>query len=406
MKNKRLLFLSLVCAWIFLMISYCVTNLNFPISGEKNVLSVWNTFCNWMYPKEYISNDSVLFIDVSYDKELVVAQNEYGIPLGNRAITDRKKLLKLLQYLKNNNNYKYILLDVFFPDGVKTNVDNELFDTICSMERIVIPCHHDEAIVDARLLKKAAYADYTPTVWEDDFVKYPYLYNDGVSLPLKMYEEITKHSIKDYGFFYLDNGRLVRKSVFLSLELLPKENKGGMQERVFYSLGLNLLGDSIPQINYKGQKDLYDNLQLTKDKYIIVGALRDGDNPNTAFGTVSGAIINMNAFISLMHGHHIVSKTYAVILFLIFFVLSYFTLKQKTIDNKIIEYASKIKSPITKLTVNSLAFLISWFGYSFLFVILCVVSYHFWGEVYDIFITSTLFSLLNLFVLVYKKKNI
>ena len=50
-----------------------------------------------------------MFVNVAYDKEFVEATDEYGLPVGQTQITDRQKLLQLLQELKRRNDYKYIL---------------------------------------------------------------------------------------------------------------------------------------------------------------------------------------------------------------------------------------------------------------------------------------------------------
>ena len=186
------------------MLSYCLTNLNFPISGEKVLLYRFELVRNYLFPRECTVNDSILLIDVSFDKTPVKVTDEYGMPIGDTQITDRKKLLELLQELKRRDDYKYILLDVFFGQKGETSQDSALYVTICSMDRIVVPCHSDEALADSSLIGKAGIADYTTTYKEGGFVKYPYMSDDGMSLPLRMYEDMTGRTIRKHWFIYTD----------------------------------------------------------------------------------------------------------------------------------------------------------------------------------------------------------
>ena len=117
---------SVVIAIGFLLFSYWITNLNFPISGERALLYKFELFKNYVFPRESTVNDSILLIDVSYDKTPVKATDEYGIPIGDIQITDRQKLLELLQVLKKRTDYKYILLDVFFGEKGVTPQDSAL----------------------------------------------------------------------------------------------------------------------------------------------------------------------------------------------------------------------------------------------------------------------------------------
>ena len=72
-------------------------------------------------------------------RDALVEYEEDGMPVGNMVITDREKLLKLLTIAKAANNYRYIFMDVNFEEGINSPSDSALFQTIKSMDRIVIP---------------------------------------------------------------------------------------------------------------------------------------------------------------------------------------------------------------------------------------------------------------------------
>lgn len=388
MRQRKLLIYSVVIAVGFLIISYYITNLNIPISGEKAVLYKFELYRNYLFPRDYSAPDSMLFVNVSYDKTSIEATDEFGIPIGHIQITDRQKLLQLLQELKRRNDYKYILLDVFFGQDSPTSSDNALYSTICSMPRIVIPCHSDEQLANPKLYSKAGLADYMTTYKESGFVKYPYLTDSVTSLPLKMYEEITGRTIDSHWFIYTDGWKVVRKSVVLAFEVNVTSAYNENGEKNWYNLGADILG------NDRENGLLYEFPELTKDKYIVIGALQGDDTHSTYAGKISGLIINTNAFLALLHGHHVVSWLLSVILFIAFFILAYLTLTQQNLK-EVAQTFGTLKHQRYLLLLSGLC---TWIGYSLFLTILCISTYLFLGEIYDIFITSTLFYFLHLAV--------
>lgn len=389
-KQKRVIW-SAVISIGFLLLSYCLTNLDFPISGEKALLYRFELVRNYLFPRECTVNDSILLIDVSFDKTPIKVTDEYEMPIGDIQITDRKKLLELLQELKRRDDYKYILLDVFFGQKGETSQDSALYATICSMDRIVVPCHSDEALADSSLIGKAGLADYTTTYKEGGFVKYPYMSDDGVSLPLRMYEHMTGRTIRKHWFIYTDGWRLVRKSIVLTFDINAKSAYNEDGEKVWHYLGADILG------NEEENGLLYEIPELTKDKYIVIGALQGDDNHSTYIGPVSGTLINLNAYFSLLHNHHVVSGTLPIVMFFAFFVLAYLTLTRQDLRG-FAETVTQQKSHLWRSRMIALSALCSWIGYSLFLSMLCILTYTFLGEVYEIFITSTMFYLLSLAV--------
>lgn len=387
-KQKKVIW-SVVIAIGFLLFSYCITNLEFPVSGEKALLYRFELVRNYLIPRENTVNDSTLLIDVSFDKTPVKATDEYGMPIGDIQITDRKKLLELLQELKKKDDYKYILLDVFFGQKGETPQDSALFATICSMPRIIIPCHSDEALADPSLKEKAGLADYTSTYKVSGFAKYPYMSNEGISLPLKMFEDMTGRTISKHCIFYTDGWRLVRKSIVLTFDVYANSSYNEEGEKVWYYLGADILG------NKDERGLLYEIPDLTKDKYIAIGAFQGDDSHSTYIGSVCGTLINLNAYFSLLHNHHVVSISLVIIMFFAFFVLAYLTLTRQDLRG-LTDSMTQKHSYRWRTRMMTLSALCSWIGYSLFLTILCIMTYVFLGEVYEIFITSTMFYLLSL----------
>lgn len=192
----------------------------------------------------------------------------------------------------------------------------------------------------------------------------------------------------------------------LTLDFLPNNSTDYIQERIYHNLGLHLLGDSLPEFEYCGQKEFQEKPYLTKNKYLVIGALREKDDiHDTYFGQVSGAIINMNAYLSLLHGHHVVSVSLLIVLFLTFFILSYLTYNQQDLADVLEKWGQESNSRVFKVLMKIMSFTCSWLGYSFFLTILCIGTYCFLGEVYDIFVTSTLFYFLGKMVSLINKKK-
>lgn len=389
-KQKKIIW-SVVIAIGFLLFSYCITNLNFPISGEKGLLYRFEMVRNYLFPRENTVNDSILLIDISFDKSPVKTTDEYGMSIGDIQITDRKKLLALLQELKKRDDYKYVLLDVFFGQKGKTPQDSALFATICSMPRIVIPCHSDEALADSSLREKAGLADYTSTYKVSGFAKYPYMSSEGMSLPLKMYKDITGRTIRRHGFIYTDGWWLVRKSIVLTFDVNANSAYNEEGEKVWYYLGADILG------NDEERGLLYEIPELTRNKYVIIGAFQGDDSHSTYIGSISGTIINLNAYFSLLDKHHVVSITLIIVLFFAFFILAYLTLTRQDL-RRLTDSMTQKQNYRWRTRMMSLSALCSWIGYSLFLTILCIMTYVFLGEVYEIFVTSTMFYLLSLAV--------
>ncbi len=319
-------FSSILLSFFILIFSYLLGNTSFPLPDEIGLfqkINGWNSF--WGIPKGNIP-DSLLFVNVCYDKELVDYE-ENGMPVGKFVITDRQKLLDLLTKAKEANNYRYIFLDVIFEEGIETPVDSALFHTIASMDRIVIPVHENVELHDSILYPKAANADYTIAWEETNFARYQFLHRVGESVPLKMYTDKLKlegTGIHKHwgGLWYTDDGRLCRNGITLLMKVRMTgrlmDTEGQVRERNYIHLGADLLDmDSI--ISVKEQID---------DKIIIVGDFKN-DVHDTYIGPQPGSAICINAYIALMNGDHLISYWAIFLLFCLYFVIGYIALNKQ-----------------------------------------------------------------------------
>lgn len=359
--------------------SYVCTNLNVAVSGERDLLKWWN-FAAMQLSGGHRSEipEDVLFINVSMDRELVDIKDELEMPIGNAAITDRRKLASLLSLIQSSGDYKYVLLDVFFEDGYNTETDSLLFQTIASMDRIVIPRHHDGVLADSILLAKAAYADYTTTLKEDNITKYPLLDKGGInpSIPLVMYSDMTGKTVRKRGLFYMDGYALSRRVVFPKMEVMvdipSRTDKAGIaqMEKPYLNMGADILDNC----------DLEDDWgSVFGGKIIVIGSFTDEDIHLTYAGEVPGCVINYNVFASLMGSRHKVPFLLILVYFLIFFAMSCLLLRNGDAGTQSMGWLW------AKLFVI----------YSAILTIICIFVFTIWGQAHDIFITSTLFSVVD-----------
>ena len=362
--HTRKLLWSMIMGMLVLFISYETMNVYWPwTGGEKMKLQV----CEWakqsLRKQDTGSDmfDSVMMVNVHYDKVFALEKVD-DTPRGYESVTDHRKLLTFLRKLKEYDNYKYIMLDLYIEKNIAQECDSELISLIESMERIVVPIPLGGLEkIDKRLVSHAAMAKYGSTLWESDFVKYPYFSDDVKSIPLKMYEEVTGRTISDYKLLAWDRG-IARKNVLLTYEF---------REHLFpYHLGKGILGGSLAGIQSEG---ILNKPQKFKDKYILIGDFNE-DSHDTFLGKMSGTAINFNAFISLLHGKHRPGLPMILVLYVIFTGLVYLTLK-----------CSKVVSG-------------GFWSYGTWLLIFCITVYLLFNEVYEILVLSVVYSVFNWFI--------
>ena len=392
MSVRRKIVISTAIASFMMLFCYFITNMDWPISGEQQVMSFCDEYLDWR--KNDKMNDSVLFVNVSYDLELTdklgKSMNDKDT-IGNTAIADRNKLYNLLCFFDSLENPPFILLDIFFEKGIKTPIDDKLFSLINRMPHILVPYGGDskDTLEDKRLHNKAYIAEYYPTIFQSSFVKYPYYPNSIKSLPLVMYEDkyLCGGKLNDYCLFYTDNGYLARKSVVLNFECEPADS-------IIHNLG-ELVG---PDNLFKDEPD------LASRKYVVIGSFYERDMHNTyKKEKVSGTVILFNAYLALLHGQHILSYCIGALLFMMFFVYSYLILSRRTLCD-IISNNLKPTKEWAKIIRASLLVICYWFGFPACLTVVCAFTYLAEGKTYDILITSVAIQLIKMIVDLYYKR--
>ena len=386
-QHRSLVFLSVLTSTVIIIFTYVMGNSGYPLPGETGALKQITDYKKFLGMQIGNVPDSILFINVCYDKALVPYE-ENEVPVGNTIITDREKLLQFLTKAKEANNYRYIFMDVFFEEGMVTEYDSALFNTIVSMDRIVIPKHKGVNMCDSILNQKAANADYATTWQALTFSRYQYLHDDDESVALKIYQDRFGSDIKKHwgGLWYTDNGRLCQNSATLLLpirimgSLLDEE--GQVRERNYIYLSADLLDlDEVMPVS-----------EQIDDKLIVIGDFKS-DVHSTFLGMQPGSSILFNGYIALSQGAHLVNWLYMGILFVIYIIIGLFYLSGHS-------FSSMCANPW-------LSILLSFLSTATVFLIIALIAS--WYDIaFNMWVPTTVYSLYDTFMQkynIYKNKS-
>ena len=386
-QHRSLVFLSVLTSTIIIIFTYVMGNSGYPLPGETGALKQITDYKKFLGMQIGNVPDSILFINVCYDKALVPYE-ENEVPVGNTIITDREKLLQFLTKAKEANNYRYIFMDVFFEEGMETEYDSALFNTIISMDRIVIPKHKGVNMCDSILYQKASNADYATTWQALTFSRYQYIHDEDESVALKIYQDRFGSDIKKHwgGLWYTDNGRLCQNSATLLLpirimgSLLDEE--GQVRERNYIYLSADLLDlDEVMPVS-----------EQIDDKLIVIGDFKS-DVHSTFLGPQPGSSILFNGYIALSQGAHLVNWIYMGILFVIYIIIGLFYLSGHS-------FSSMCANPW-------LSIVLSFLSTATVFLIIALIAS--WYDIaFNMWVPTTVYSLYDTFMQkynIYKNKS-
>ena len=362
--------------------SYIIGNSDFPLPDEMKVLRTLDNYKKFSGTFEDNVPDSILLVNVCYDK-LLVDYSVHDIPVGQYVITDREKLLRFLTAAYEANNYRYIMMDVFFEHNIVSEYDSALFALICKMDRIVIANHTDSYLSDSLLKHKSAYADYTVTWKVTKFSHFQFMREGNEpTMPLRIYEDLTGKTISQWGPLYFSDGKLCKNAVTLKLPIRVSEDYNleapNILEKRYEFLGADILAhDSIYPIS----------MQL-QDKLVIIGDFMT-DVHDTYLGPQPGSLICVNAYNALQQGDHYYNWGWAFILFLLYVVIVYFLM-------------SRIS--LLKFLPNVyLRMLFAFFSVPTILLVVALIAYLTTGYVFNMYIPSFMYWLYQIIKNLYNK---
>ena len=325
--------------------------------------------------------DSALFINVSYDKQLVEHRDTIGETLGMTDVTDRSKLLELLKKAEAADNYKYLILDVRFEDCNYQSSDDTIFNQIKKMNRVVVATHKDITTPEGFPSSKAALADYYSTITTTNFERYEYLHSGQPSVPLYAFEEMTGKRMNQKLCFVTSDGKLCQKSLFLKFPSVHFEKVMANGDQRYYELGRDILGDL--------SEDFED---MSNNKVIVIGNFVE-DLHDTYIGMKPGPYILYKALRALEKGEHYVNWWHQLLWACVYFFISCAIFKRRSISSTI-PFIKKSKS-------RFLRFCLTFFGCTMLITLLDIILF-FDGHIHSILLPSLYFTLLK-YILTYRR---
>jgi len=259
------------------------------------------------------NREEFLFVNVSYDNKLISKFDEDGYQLGNQVITDRAKLAKFLKTInKAPKSYKFIVCDIFFEE---TSQDDSLLQSeIIKTKNIIIPSHlgEDRKVKNPIFNVETGFADYTSV--GNNFLKFQLLQFDTVkTLPLRMYEIIHNGNFEKRGLLHWLNNRPSFNSIIIDFRI---RNFDLMYDNSEDSYAFINLGESFP--------NLPDSLLLgmIKGKIILIGDFLEKDIHQTVLGDMSGTLILLNVYLTLLNGESLITFSLILFLFVSYFLAS------------------------------------------------------------------------------------
>lgn len=395
-RRRRPIGFSALSALLLLVITYFVDSAPYPIGGEINV-SQWIEFFRAATHRggNHVP-DSISLVNVAYDKTLVDYEAPlYGpdnrdetFPAGQLAITDRSKLLRFLSVADSLGTYRYILLDVRFEDEVESDsVSRRLFDLISGMDNLIFARHETGRLDPEAPREKTALGDYYTTLTVAGMVKYPVLKFDSISdsyepsLGAQMYADLQGHRLSKSGLLTFDDGRLCRRSIYptfpvrLASWASDSEEFGPVLQ--YLNLGVDILDMADPEATIE---------EMIRDRIVIVGDF-DDDVHLTFIGNQPGALVNLNSYIALCRGDHLVNWWGSLALFAVYFLISLTIFSRFNLSRRI----TWLRSP----RLGFIRFIISFIGYSLILTLIAAAIYLAFGLIFSIAFPSLYFSILQ-----------
>lgn len=364
--------ISIFHAFLLLVFTVVWMNSNYTY-GDEHFIIKWTSIAKRVIFK--IDDDppgkNYMFINLAYEKALIPREDA----LGNEVITDRNKLATFFKIIqRHQKEIPFVVCDVMLK-GSSEN-DSLLQEAVKGLDNLVLPAQigQDGKAEKLAINVPSAIADYKTV--SGGFLKFKLFQHDSVkTLPVFLYEKLSKHQISTKNGMYFDNQQLMMNSMIIDYQIRPFELFEGGEYPVVGLSELLLLPENVIVNDF------------LKNRMVIMGDFNN-DVHETLFGTTPGTLILLNVFLTLTQGGHIMS------IWWICFLLVAYTLFSRLMLFRNNEEAGNNRITTIKLFIQSVSFLI----------VLSIVSYLFFGHHIQILIISLYISVLH-FVLDLKKSS-
>lgn len=377
-RRFRLTVASIVHALFLVTVTLWLLQKNYTYGDERFVIR-WSSIIKKMVFKvdDKPPRNDLLFINTSYDNMLIDRLDDDGFSVGNQVITDREKLSKMFEIMKNNNsNHKYVICDIFFKDP--SPYDSALNENLVNLKNIIIPYHigSDNEIQEPIFNINKGFSDYN--IIEGSFLKYSLMQMDSLpSLPLKMYMDMYNASFINKGIISQINGKPAFNTIIIDFKVR------------YYDIREDMSPEPYPYVNLGEFMSLPDSViaKTIKNRIVIVGDLQERDMHQTLVGNMPGAIILLNIFLTLKESENLIKPLFLAILFITYFLISLDVFSDKNIqERKFIKLLSQHRYG---------KFLVRLLKYIFYLIVASVIIYILYNIHINILIIAIYFKLVD-----------
>lgn len=321
-KRFRLIAGSIIHAVVLVIATLWLLQQNYTYGDERFVIR-WSSIIKKIVFKidDKPPRNDLLFINTSYDNMLIDRLDGDGFQIGNQVITDREKLARLFEIMRNSNsNHKYVICDIFFKDP--SPYDSALNENLINLNNIIIPYHlsSDNEIVEPVFNINKGFSDYN--IIEGSFLKYSLMQMDSLpSLPLKMYMDLYNASFSSKGIISRMNGKPAFNTIIIDFKVR------------YYDINENLSPEPYPYVNLGEFMSLPDSViaNTIKNRIVMIGDLQERDMHQTLVGNMPGVIILLNIFLTLKESENLIKPLFLFILFITYFLISLDVFSDKNI---------------------------------------------------------------------------
>lgn len=312
--SKQKLFLWLgIMANTLVMIFLTFYFMSLPwLAGDEKLL-IWSTSAIKFANRSLPDSEDFALINTSYDLQLIDRLDEFGFPVGQRAITDRNKLSQLLHAISSADHPpKYIICDIHFLDA--TAYDERLDSTLRKLDNLIVSYHiNDLGEIEYPIFDvNKGLSDYVIGSVFDGVYKYQLLHHDSLKLtPLKVYEDLTHTTAQPKGPFVQIGERWTPNNFIMNYRLLQKDITN--QEAGFNPVNMG-------ELLYLEDQDIQD---FVAGKIVVIGDFFENDMHETLFEITSGPLILLNALLTIQNGDTYVNWFFFLLLFVSYVYFSY-----------------------------------------------------------------------------------
>ncbi len=358
-----------VISWIWL--SFYTTY------GSEQMLIQWASVIKRtvLQMDEDPGKDEYLFINLSYDKELVPSTEV----LGNDVITDRCKISQFMSVLKRNPNaFKFAFCDVYLAGDAPC--DSSLNESVSGLKNIAFPVHYlgTDTLDIPKFNTNYGIADYETNDNEDAFLKFKMVQSgEYPSVPAYIYKTLDGGNIKQGKFFNTDNGTPIFNSMIIDFPIRAFEVFENNEYPVVNLSELLLMPEEILVSEF------------LKNKVILLGDFKN-DVHDTMYDDTPGTLILLNVYLTLKNGLHKVSLLWVLMMLLFYTLVSYYIFNHERAQTKLEKH-------------RKYSFLASMLNYLIVFGAISIASYIFFNVYVNILILALYANCLAFMVGVFKR---